>query len=148
VLVAPRDTMFALGKHPCAFLQMGKRFCSNACMSRIVPALGLGAALLVLAACQSAPPPVDDTATLAWPAMNALGARQARESAMNSVWQNQTLSELVAAKGPPKMVLHIPGGGNPPGFVVVFGTDPSTGCVDAFALTYDTDPRVRIYHCR
>lgn len=105
------------------------------------------AALLLLAACQHAPVPSDEAPGSAL-LVHSVAARQAREYAMNSVWQNQTLAELIAAKGRPTMVLHIPGGGNPPGFVVLYGVDRTTGCVDAFALTQETDPRVRIYHCR
>ncbi|MBC5764018.1 hypothetical protein [Ramlibacter albus] len=100
-------------------------------------------AVLPLAACRHAPPAEHPLMGLSSPM-----ARQARETAMNSVWQNHTLSELVAAKGRPVLVMQIPGGGNPPGFVVVYGIDPDTGCIDAFAVSHDGDPRVRIYHCR
>ena len=67
---------------------------------------------------------------------------------MNEQWQNHRYSELVAALGTPTMVMNIPGGGNPPGFAVVFGRDPATGCIDAFAMMYGTDPIVRTYYCR
>jgi hypothetical protein len=71
-----------------------------------------------------------------------------READMNRRWQNQPLSELVAALGRPARVMNIPGGGSPPGFVVVYGVDAATGCIDAFALMYAVDPIVRVYHCR
>jgi hypothetical protein len=74
--------------------------------------------------------------------------RDARERALNGQWQNRRLDELVAALGPPALVMSIPGGGNPPGFVVVYGADQRTGCIDAFAITHEPDARVRIYHCR
>ena len=71
-----------------------------------------------------------------------------RERTMNQYWQNRRYSELVATLGQPRMLLNIPGGGNPPGFVAVYGTDPLTGCIDAFAMVYGSDPRVRGYYCR
>ena len=67
---------------------------------------------------------------------------------MNRYWQNRRYSELVATLGQPRMLLNIPGGGNPPGFVAVYGTDPVTRCVDAFAMVYGSDPLVRVYYCR
>jgi len=40
-----------------------------------------------------------------------------------------------------------PGGGNPPGFVVVYGLDDRSGCIDAFAINaaVTREPTVRIY---
>ena len=79
------------------------------------------------------------------------GARQmrlAREAVMNERWNNRRMSELVAALGEPERLLAIPGGGSPPSFVAVFGKDPATGCIDAFALVHGSDPTVRAYHCR
>ncbi|MDB5880499.1 MAG: hypothetical protein JWP43_377, partial [Ramlibacter sp.] len=29
-----------------------------------------------------------------------------------------------------------------------YGQDPITGCIDAFAFIYDSDPVIRVYHCR
>lgn len=78
----------------------------------------------------------------------SMEARLGRERAMNTEWQNHTLAELLAAKGRPMLVLQIPGGGNPPGFVVVFGVDAASGCVDSFAVSHEPEARVRIYHCR
>lgn len=75
-------------------------------------------------------------------------ARQERETDMNRQWQNKSLAELTDALGRPKMVLAIPGGGMPPSYVVVYGPDPSSGCIDAFAVNLGGDPVVRIYHCR
>lgn len=75
-------------------------------------------------------------------------AGQSREFAMNQRWQNRPMSQLVAALGEPKLLLTIPGGGNPPGFVAFYGLDPATGCIDAFALVYGADPAVRAYYCR
>lgn len=67
---------------------------------------------------------------------------------MNQQWQSRRLSDLKAALGTPRMLLNIPGGGNPPGFVAVYGRDAATGCIDAFALLPGTDPVIRVYHCR
>ena len=107
---------------------------------------GVGAATLGLLSACALPRPPDAGPGQFAPAW--LMARNVREAVMNGEWQNHTLSDLVAAKGQPKMVLQIPGGGNPPGFIVVYGVDPDTGCIDAFAVTHETAPRVRIYHCR
>ena len=79
------------------------------------------------------------------------GARQLRlerEAVMNERWNNRRMSELVAAMGEPERLLSIPGGGSPPSFAAVFGRDPATGCIDAFALVYGSEPTVRAYHCR
>jgi hypothetical protein len=76
------------------------------------------------------------------------GPRMAREAAMNNQWQSRRLSELLHERGPPTLVMNIPGGGNPPGFVVVYGVDRPTGCIDAFALMPAQDPVIRVYHCR
>jgi hypothetical protein len=73
--------------------------------------------------------------------------RSAREAEMNSQWQNKPLADLVAAYGKPRMVMKIPGGGMPPSFAVVYGHDPDSGCIDAFAVSTG-EPVVRIYHCR
>ena len=67
---------------------------------------------------------------------------------MNGQWQDRRYSELVATRGEPLLVLNIPGGGSPPGFAVVYGLDPLTGCIDSFALVHGRDPTIRIYHCR
>jgi len=75
-------------------------------------------------------------------------SRTGREALMNGQWQNRHFSELIAAKGEPLLIMHIPGGGNPPGFAAVYGVDPVTGCLDAFALLYGADPTIRVYHCR
>jgi hypothetical protein len=77
-------------------------------------------------------------------------ARYQRELEMNRQWQNRPLSDLVANSGKPKLTMNIPGGGNPPGFVVVYGLDDRTGCIDAFAINAGTtrEPTVRIYYCR
>lgn len=71
-----------------------------------------------------------------------------REFNMNRRWQNRPLRELTSAMGEPRLIMDIPGGGNPPGFVVVYGTDAGSGCTDAFALMHGSDPVVRVYHCR
>jgi hypothetical protein len=83
-----------------------------------------------------------------WPDTVNKPSRSSREVAMNLQWQNHRLSELVSAMGEPRMILRIPGGGNPPGFAVIYGTDPVTGCIDAFAMYYGFDPTVRQYLCR
>ena len=81
-------------------------------------------------------------------ALGSAAARQRRELAMNHEWHDRRYSELVAALGKPRLILNIPGGGNPPGFIVVYGSDPQSGCIDAFALMDGRDPTIRIYHCR
>lgn len=67
---------------------------------------------------------------------------------MNRRWQNRRLSELRSVLGTPRMIMNIPGGGNPPGFVAVYGEDKASGCIDAFAFVYGGDPVIRVYHCR
>ena len=76
------------------------------------------------------------------------GMREQREAEMNRRWQDRPLTHLVAALGKPKLTMNIPGGGNPPGFVVVYGEDGSTGCIDAFAVNSGREPRIRLYFCR
>ncbi|HEY0825450.1 MAG TPA: hypothetical protein VGD76_16805, partial [Ramlibacter sp.] len=75
-------------------------------------------------------------------------ARAEREATMNSRWRNRPLSELVRTLGKPMLTMDIPGGGTPPGFVVVYRPDAATGCIDAFAVTLGRDPVVRLYQCR
>jgi hypothetical protein len=71
-----------------------------------------------------------------------------RERAMNERWRMRHYSDLLQTLGTPKRVMAIPGGGNPPSFAVVYGLDPATGCIDAFAVTSGENPVVRDYHCR
>lgn len=78
----------------------------------------------------------------------APATRFSRESDMNRQWRLRRLSELQRALGAPVRVMAIPGGGNPPGFAVVYGRDPETGCIDAFALQEGDDPLITAYHCR
>lgn len=77
-------------------------------------------------------------------------ARYQRELDMNRQWQNRPLRDLVANAGKPQLTMNIPGGGNPPGFVVVYGLDDRSGCIDAFAINaaVTREPTVRIYYCR
>jgi hypothetical protein len=75
-------------------------------------------------------------------------ARAAREARMNQAWQNHPVAELLRAMGPPRLLLDIPGGGNPPGMVFVYARDAATGCLDAFAVSYGGEVRVRQYQCR
>jgi len=75
-------------------------------------------------------------------------ARANREGQMNREWQDKPLSDLLSAYGRPKMVMNIPGGGMPPSFAVVYGHDPDSGCIDAFAVSSTSAPVIRIYHCR
>ena len=121
--------------------------CGRSCSNRAVR-YTLGTALFALA-CGCAqtplqPPPLLDLRARYY----GLQSREGRETAMNQLWQNRRYSELVATLGQPPRLLSIPGGGNPPGFVAVYGRDPTTGCIDAFAMVYGSDPRVRVYHCR
>jgi hypothetical protein len=75
-------------------------------------------------------------------------ARSEREAAMNREWQNRPLAELLHAYGQPQMVMNIPGGGMPPGFALVYGRDPASGCIDAFAVGSGSELVIRVYHCR
>ena len=75
-------------------------------------------------------------------------SRYQRELEMNRQWQHRPLSELVATLGQPRITMNIPGGGNPPGFAVVYGQDARTGCIDAFAVNASREPTIRIYYCR
>jgi hypothetical protein len=77
-----------------------------------------------------------------------VAARVQRESEMNEQWQNQRFEDLQATLGKPILVMTIPGGGNPPSFAAVYGVDPKTGCIDAFAMNFGEQPTVRLYHCR
>jgi hypothetical protein len=83
-------------------------------------------------------------------ARQGTAARYQRELDMNRRWQNRPLSDLVATSGKPQLTMNIPGGGNPPGFVVVYGLDDRSGCIDAFAINaaVTREPTVRIYYCR
>ncbi|GAB3647590.1 hypothetical protein [Ramlibacter alkalitolerans] len=80
------------------------------------------------------------------PPLNA--SRAAREAQINAQWQNHPVRELIARWGPPRQVLDIPGGGNPPGFLLLYPRDAGTGCVDTFSVLYGAVARVRSYHCR
>jgi len=75
-------------------------------------------------------------------------SRAARERQVNDAWQNHTMRELVDDWGPPRQLLDIPGGGSPPGFVLVYPRDEGTGCIDAFAVMVGDVIRVRSYQCR
>jgi hypothetical protein len=97
---------------------------------------------LAVAGCQQFPWALD------YGQPSASSETRERERAMNTVWKNRSFSELVAALGKPLLIMSIPGGGNPPGFVAVYGDDPATGCIDAFALVYGSDPMIRAYYCR
>lgn len=103
-------------------------------------ALATGA--LLLAGCAVEPVAREDAPAAA----NA--SRAAREAEMNREWSNRTLADLLLAKGHPWRLYDIPGGGNPPGFVVVYPRDPATGCIDAFAVMYGPQTLVRTYQCR
>jgi hypothetical protein len=74
--------------------------------------------------------------------------REAREAEMNRQWENRTYAELLLGKGTPRILLDIPGGGSPPGFVVVYPRDPVSGCLDVFAMMYGRQILVRAYQCR
>jgi hypothetical protein len=108
------------------------------CSPRGLRALGFASALVV-AGCQWA---LDDGAA------RGGNAPREREQAMNARWKDHSYSELIGALGQPQQLLHIPGGGNPPGFAAIYGRDPVSGCVDAFALVYGSDPLIRVYYCR
>jgi hypothetical protein len=125
----------ATGRPPAT--QCDRRGSSSRCARALVFVLALAAA-----GCQF-PWALDDGDHSA-----SKAPRLQRESAMNTRWQNRPLAELIAALGEPPLIMSIPGGGNPPGFVVVYGVDPLSGCIDAFALFYGGDAIIRVYHCR
>jgi hypothetical protein len=75
-------------------------------------------------------------------------SHDARERQINAAWQNHTMRELVDDWGAPRQMLDIPGGGNPPGMVLVYRRDAVTGCLDTFAVMYGDVMRVRSYQCR
>ena len=75
-------------------------------------------------------------------------SRMAREAQMTQVWQDQTLQQVLQARGRPQVLLDIPGGGNPPGFVLVYPRDAATGCLDTFTMAFGAQARVRSYQCR
>lgn len=75
-------------------------------------------------------------------------SREAREEEMNRAWERRPLAELLKARGRPQLILDIPGGGNPPGFVLVYPRDAATGCLDTFAMAYGRITVVRTYQCR
>jgi len=130
-----RDQGTAIGRVPAP--QCDRSDVSWPCHKALVFLLAL-----VTAACQQLPWSVGDASA------SGGNDRVQREMAMNIRWQNRPLSELVATFGQPLLIMTIPGGGNPPGFAVVYGVDPRSGCIDAFALVYGSDPTVRIYYCR
>lgn len=102
----------------------------------------LGATWMVAAGGCSVAPPAPDVE------LSARSGRAAREADMNAQWQHRNFRQLVEAKGPPRRLLDIPGGGNPPGLVAVYDRDPATGCLDTFALAWGTEILVRMYQCR
>ncbi len=67
---------------------------------------------------------------------------------MNAQWVQRRLSELQRSLGRRPLILEIPGGGQPPGLVAVFGRDGPSGCLDAFVISYGRDPEIRSYTCR
>lgn len=105
---------------------------------------GTAAAALVLAACAGCA----DLQGRRHPEVSGAGNRIAREAEMNQRWQNRRMSELLAVMGQPVLVMNIPGGGNPPGFALVYAPDSASGCIDAFAMLHEQDPRIRVYYCR
>ncbi|MBL0391711.1 hypothetical protein JJ685_11245 [Ramlibacter monticola] len=103
--------------------------------------MAAGAAAVLLAACSDVPrgPSAPD-------ALRA--GRAERETELNRQWQNHSLAELLLGFGRPELLLDIPGGGNPPGFVLVYARDAGTGCLDTFAVVSGPVIRVRMYQCR
>lgn len=107
-----------------------------------VRAAATGALALLVAGCSVEPrwtaPP--------GPPLHA--GRSAREQQLNADWQDHTMRELVDTFGPPRLMLDIPGGGSPPGFVLVYARDAGSGCIDAFMVASGEVLRVRGYQCR
>ena len=103
-----------------------------------------GTLALVLAACAGCA----DLQGGRHPEVSGTSNRNAREAEMNQRWQNRRMSELLAVMGQPVLVMSIPGGGNPPGFALVYAQDSASGCIDAFAILHEQDPRIRVYYCR
>ena len=110
-------------------------------MTARVVCLAAAGALAVLAGCSPGP---------RWEAapepQRALRAERERD--INAAWLNQPVRALMERWGPPRQLLDIPGGGNPPGFVLVYPRDTASGCVDTFAAAYGPVTRVRSYQCR
>lgn len=122
------------------------RECDSAAMRRRALALVLA---LMGAGCQHGPLEqlVHDSPACSGECGDS-SSRLGREVGMNRRWQNHRLSELISVLGQPRLIMNIPAGGSPPGFAAVYGQDPITGCIDAFAFIYDSDPVIRVYHCR
>lgn len=116
------------------------RHTPRARVERLVRATACMAILTVLTGCA-----LPDADARGW---SGDPGQQVHEAAMNQQWKNRPLSQLVTEMGHPKLLLTIPGGGNPPGFAAIYGRDPATGCLDAFALVYARDPIIRSYYCR
>lgn len=136
-VIQSRQEHFVTSPDPRPCTQAASRGLRRACALALVLS-GAGCAQLERAAREPSQP--------AWAGGGS--SREQREAEMNRRWQDQPLTQLVAALGQPLLTMNIPGGGNPPGFVVVYGEHDSTGCIDAFAVNAGRDPRVRLYYCR
>lgn len=78
-------------------------------------------------------------------------ARAQRESALQAVWRGRSYNSLVEAYGAPRLLLNVPGYRQLKTSVVVYDTDNSTRCIDAFTVVVlrDTDEIVvSDYFCR
>lgn len=119
--------------------------CAAGARRRTPVRVGLGlAATLLAGSCALVPP-----ARAPSPADELAESRRARELALNEAWRNRRLSELLNTQGRPRLFLDIPGGGSPPGFVVVYWREARTGCIDTFVLGPGSpEPVIRAYQCR
>jgi hypothetical protein len=82
------------------------------------------------------------------PGRVAPSGRAARESEQNLRWSNHGYTELLGTLGLPQLLLEIPAGGNPPGFIAVYPRDAASGCLDTYVMVYGPSILVRGYQCR
>lgn len=65
----------------------------------------------------------------------AVALQSKREAALQPTWRGQPYEALHDARGPPTMMLKVPGGRPWVTLVAVYGTpDEVSGCVDAYTL--------------
>lgn len=95
------------------------------------------------------PPSAGEKAYTTW------HSREHREVVMQIEWSGRKYDALVAAYGPPRMLMYIPGD-RPNESVAVYGVrDPASGCIDAFTVfhgrggtAFSDESTVTNYFCR
>lgn len=106
------------------------------------------AAALLLGGCASSIQVQREEAITAHP-------RTQRERLLQLEWVDQPYHSLIAAAGPPRILMRIPGD-RPNEMVAVYGVrDKVSGCIDAFVVFHgymrtaiNNDSRVTNYFCR